>query len=200
MLAVSAALAAWIYWVVDEAFWSARREHLLLYAGFPTDSVASWFLVLTFLAGAAALLLLVPALIGRIQRKAPRRVIGWAAAVMAAAAAPYLGAVFVVACIGSAGIGDTVKVVGADGQSVLITQDGFDGDAVDIYTERDALHYKRVRDAAELSGWPRVKDRNCRLDTVHDGLQLTCGDKVLMVEPETGRITTLPEAVRHPAG
>jgi hypothetical protein len=68
-----------------------------------------------------------------------------------------------------------VKVTAADGRSVLITQDGFDGDSVDIYTEHDQVHYKRARSAPEISGWPRVKDQNCRLEAVGGELQLICG-------------------------
>jgi hypothetical protein len=64
---------------------------------------------------------------------------------------------------------------------VLITQDGFDGDSVDIYTEQDEHHYKRVRSAPEISGWPRVKDQNCRLDTAGDQLRVTCGTKTLVL-------------------
>ncbi|GAA3287565.1 hypothetical protein GCM10017708_05140 [Arthrobacter citreus] len=43
----------------------------------------------------------------------------------------------------------------------MVTQDGFDGDGVDIYTEHGKIHYVRNRDANELGGFPRVKDRNC---------------------------------------
>jgi hypothetical protein len=48
-------------------------------------------------------------------------------------------------------IGDDVKVVAADGQSVLISQDGFDGDSVDIYTGHDEFHYKWARRANEIA-------------------------------------------------
>ena len=51
-----------------------------------------------------------------------------------------------------------MKVVALDGQSVLITQDDFDGDVVNIFTEHDDFTYKFGREAPELTGWPRVKD------------------------------------------
>ncbi len=99
----------------------------------------------------------------------------------AAAAVPYVGIVFVLAYLGAFGIGDTVKVVATDGQSVLVTQDGFDGDSVDIYSPHDELHYKWVRSAPEISGWPRVKDRDCHLESLDKELQLTCGATALVV-------------------
>lgn len=55
--------------------------------------------------------------------------------------------------------------------------------SVVIYTQHDEYHYKRVHDAPEISRWPRFKDQNCRLAT-RDELQLTCGDKTLLVSPD----------------
>jgi hypothetical protein len=52
----------------------------------------------------------------------------------------------------AAGSGDYVKVVAPDGQSVLVTQDDFDGDAVHIYPQHDDFTYKFVSPAPELSG------------------------------------------------
>jgi hypothetical protein len=184
-LIVAAVLCAWADHVISEAYWAAARKGLLLYMGIPADSIASWFLIVALLSGAVGLFLLLPALIGRIPRKVPRHIIGWTTVAVATAAVPYVGLMFIFAGLGAFGIGDTVKITATDGQSVLVTQDGFDGDSVDIYTEHDELHYKRVRDASEISGWPRVKDQNCRLGTAEgDKLRLLCGDKTLMVVPE----------------
>ncbi|MET3172823.1 UNVERIFIED_ORG: hypothetical protein ABIB52_000651 [Arthrobacter sp. UYCu721] len=178
---IVAALCAWADHAINEAYWAAAREGLLLYIGIPADSIASWFRIAALLAGATGLFLLVPALIGRIARKIPRRIIGWTTAAAVTAAVPYFGLMFLFAYFGAFGIGDTVKITAADGPSVLITQDGFDGDSVDIYTEHDELHYKRVRSAPEISGWPRVKDQNCRLNTAGGALRLTCGATTLVV-------------------
>lgn len=183
-LLVSAALCAWAYHAIYEAYRAAARERLLLYIGIPGDSIASWFLVMALLSGAVGLSLLLTALIGRIPKKIPRRTVGWITGMAAAAAAPYVSLMFLFAALGAFGIGDTVKITAADGRAVLVTQDGFDGDSVDIYTEHDELHYKRVRNAPEISGWPRVKDQNCRLDTSGGELQLLCGDQTLVVVPE----------------
>lgn len=176
---VAAALLGWAGHAINEAYWAAAREDLLLYIGIPADSIASWLRIVALLAGATGLIVLLPALIGRIARKVPRRIIGWTTGGAAAAAVPYVGLIFIFAFLGALGIGDTIKVTAMDGQSVLITQDGFDGDSVDIYIEHDELHYKRARSAPEISGWPRVKDQGCRLDTAGDELQVTCGAKRL---------------------
>lgn len=184
-LIVAAVLCAWAGHEISEAYWAAARKGLLLYMGIPAHSIASWFLIVALLSGAVGLFLLLPALIGRIPRKVPRRIIGWTTVAVSTAAVPYVGLMFIFAGLGAFGIGDTVKITAMDGQSVLVMQDGFDGGSVGIYTEHDELHYKRVRDAPEISGWPRVKDQNCRLGTAAgDKLRLMCGDKTLMVVPE----------------
>lgn len=153
-LLVVAALCSWAYHAIYSAYRAAAREKLLLCIGIPGHSIASWFLVVAFLSGAVGLSLLLPALIGRIPKKIPRRIVGWTTGVAATAAVPYLGLLFLFAALGAFGIGDTVKIVAADGTSVLVFQDGFDGDTVIIYTQHDEYHYKRVGDAPEISGWP----------------------------------------------
>ncbi|MDR6508628.1 hypothetical protein [Arthrobacter oryzae] len=180
-LVTVAALAAWADHAIDAAYWAAAREDLLLYAGIPGDSIASWFRIIALLSAAVGLFLMLPALISRVPGRIPRRIIGWTTAVAAVTAVPYLGIILVFAYLGAFGIGDTVKVVAANGQSVLITQDGFDGDSVSIYTEHDELHYRRLRGATEISGWPRVKDQDCLLDASGADLVLTCGAITLVV-------------------
>ena len=65
----------------------------------------------------------------------------------------------------------------------MVTQDGFDGDGMDIYTEHGKFHYVRNRDANELGGFPRVKDRNCELAAAEDTLLFTCGTQTVTVVP-----------------
>ena len=62
-----AALAAWADHAIDAAYWAAAREDLLLYAGIPGDSIASWLRIIALLSGAVGLFLMLPAL------KPPRR-------------------------------------------------------------------------------------------------------------------------------
>lgn len=182
VLLTGAALAATSFCILDEAYWAARREHQLLFVGTPLDSLAAGLLVVAVPVGTAGLLLLLPILIGRMRRRPVRRLAGWATAVGAAAAAPCLGVVFAFAVLGATGIGDTVRLEAADGRSVLVTQDGFDGDVVDIYTEYGSFRYKWARSAPELSGWPRVTDQACRLDAGEPGLRLVCGDKTMGID------------------
>lgn len=183
-LIVAAAVCAWVDTRIDEAYWAAARAGMVLYAGIPAHSIAAWFRIAALIAGGTGLLFLLPALIGRIPGKVSRRIIGWTTAAAAAAASPSIAFILLFTYLSAFGIGDIVKFTAADGQSVLVTQDGFDGDSVDIYTKHDEFHYKRARSAPEIAGWPRVKDQNCRLNTFGDGLRLICGDKTLVVDPE----------------
>jgi hypothetical protein len=50
-----AALAGCANRAIDEAYWAAAREDLLLYIGIPGDSIAAWFLIGGLLSGAVAL-------------------------------------------------------------------------------------------------------------------------------------------------
>lgn len=179
-----AALAGFGSHAANEVVREAVGRHLVIYIGVPGSSIVYSLLVLVFLAGAAGTLLLVPSLISRIPRKWLRRTVGWTLALAAAAAAPFLGLTFFFAVLLATGSGDYVKVVAPDGQSVLVTQDDFDGDVVHVYTHHDDFTYKFDRPAPELSGWPRVEDQGCRLDTVGEELQLICGAHVLSLNPE----------------
>ncbi|CAN7222170.1 hypothetical protein [Arthrobacter sp. LjRoot14] len=183
-LIVTAALCTWADLAISEAYGAAARKDLFLYVGIPADSVASWFLIMALLSGAVGLSLLLPAMTGRITKRAPRRIIGWTIVTAAAAAVPCVGLIFIFTALGAFGIGDTVKVTAADGQSVLIKQDGFDGDSVVVYTEHDEFHYKRANSAPELSGWPRIKDQDCQLESAANVLQLRCGVRTVTIHSE----------------
>ncbi|ACL40083.1 hypothetical protein Achl_2115 [Pseudarthrobacter chlorophenolicus A6] len=161
---------------------AAAGQGLLLYIGVRASNVVYGLMIVASLVAAAGLILVVPSLIGRIPRKVLRRTVGWTTGLAAAAALPFLGIVLIFAILGAVGIGDDVKVAAADGQSVLLVQDGFDGDAVDIYTPHDSLHYKWSRRADELGGWPRVKDQDCQLHSDATGLHLTCGAQTVTID------------------
>ncbi|QDG68112.1 hypothetical protein NIBR502772_19585 [Pseudarthrobacter sp. NIBRBAC000502772] len=92
----------------------------------------------------------------------------------AAAAVPYLALFLFFAVLTAAMASDYVKVEAPGGPWVLITQDPFDGDSVDIYTRHDDTHFRWSRSAPELAGWPRVEDQNCSLGAIGDELPLTC--------------------------
>lgn len=176
-----AAFAMWANHATKEADLAASRDGLLLYAGIPGHSIAAWFLIVALLGGTAGPVLLIPALIAKIPRKLPRRIIGWTSLVAAAAAVPYVGILSILAYTGVYGMGDSLRIVAPDGQSVIVTQDDFDGDSVDIYIPNDDFHYKWVRSAPEISGWPRVEDQDCHLDSADGVLRLTCGSKTVVI-------------------
>ncbi|WP_426763042.1 hypothetical protein ACP3TD_11515 [Pseudarthrobacter sp. 1G09] len=137
---------------------AAADQDLFLYIGVRASNVVYGLMILASFVAAAGLIFLVPSLIGRIPKRGLRRSVGWATGLAAAAALPFFAVLLIFASIGGIGTSDIVKVEGGDGESVLLVQDGFDGDTVDIYTQHDDLHYRWARRAGELGGWPRVKD------------------------------------------
>lgn len=179
----TASVAAGCSLALDLADRAAANQGLVLYVGARASNLVYGLMILTSFIAAAGRAILIPALIGRIPRKALRRAVGWMAGLAVAAAAPYLDIILIFAFLGAVGIGDDARITAGDGSSVLISQDGFDGDRVVIYVQQDDYHYKRVRDAPEIAGWPRVKDRICRLET-GEATTLICGDVALTVAPQ----------------
>lgn len=184
-LTSSAALAFWwatVVWAAPSAD-VAGRPILFFFLGVSKDSVTGSVQIMSLIGGAVGLLLLVPALIRRIRRRWLRQTSGWIACAGAALALPCLALVFLLALLSTIGFGDYVEFHAADGQSVLVTQDGFDGDIVWIYTEYDDFQYVQNRQATELSGLPRVKNRDCQLAAVEPRLVLSCGTETATIDP-----------------
>lgn len=162
------------------ALWDASQRsdgrRLSFYIGMTEDAIFYWPLVTSCLVGIAGLVLLLWALISRIGQKWLRLGIGWVAVLAGAAVSPYLTLFMSLATMNALGFSDHVRVTADDGRSVLIIQDGFDGGGVEIYTQQDNFHYAWNRSAPEISGWPRIKDRNCQLSG-EPALVVTCGEK-----------------------
>lgn len=180
-LALAAALIGWGAESLAGAAAAAAGQSLILFVAVPVASVGAWLRVLALLVGAAGLVLLVPALLRRIRRRKLRLATAWTTGLAAAAAVPYLALFLFFAILAAAMASAYVKVDAPGGQSVLITQDHFDGDSVDIYTRHDDTHYRRNRSAPELAGWPRVEDQNCSLVAVGDELQLSCSSGTVVI-------------------
>jgi len=180
-LIVAAALIGWSGESLAGVAAAAAGEKLIFFVAVPVASVGAWFRVLALLVVAAGLIFLVPALLRRIRRRKLRYAAAWTTGLAAAAAVPYLALFLFFAILTAAIASDYVRVDASGGQSVLITQDHFDGHSVDIYTRHDDTHYRRNRSAPELAGWPRVKDQNCRLAAVGDELQLTCSSGTVVI-------------------
>lgn len=160
---------------------SAGRQVVFFYQGVSGSAITGWIQLVSLLGGTVGSILVASGLIGRIRQRGLRRGLGWVACAAAILAAPYLAVVVLFAYLGAVGIGDDVELTTADGQSVLVTQDGFDGDVVEIYTKYDQFHYVMNRRADELAGFPRVKDRDCHLVALDGRLRLTCGaDSVII--------------------
>lgn len=180
-LALAAALIGWGGGSLAGAAAAAAGQSLILFVAVPVASVGAWLRVLALLVGAAGLILLVPALLRRIRRRKLRLATAWTTGLAAAGAVPYLALFLFFAILAAAMASAYVKVDAPGGQSVLITQDHFDGDSVDIYTRHDDTHYRRNRSAPELAGWPRVEDQNCSLVAVGDELQLSCSSGTVVI-------------------
>lgn len=159
------------------------RQVIFFYRGVSGSAITGWTQLLSLLGGAVGSFLLASALIGRIRQRWLRRSVGWTACAGFILAAPYLAAVVLVAYFGAAGIGDNVESAAPTGQSLLVTQDGFDGDVVVIFTKYDEFHYVRHGSADELAGFPRVKDRDCQLLATDTRLRLTCGADSVTINP-----------------
>lgn len=159
------------------------RQLVFFYRGVSGSAITGWIQLFSLLGGAAGAFLLASALIGRIRQRWVRRSVGWTACGGSILAAPYLAAVVLAAYVGAAGIGDNVELGAVTGQWVLVTQDGFDGDVVEIFTKYDEFHYVRHGSADELAGFPRVKDRDCQLLAADTRLRLTCGADSVTINP-----------------
>ncbi|WP_341392878.1 hypothetical protein [Arthrobacter sp. G119Y2] len=159
------------------------KRVLLHFFGLSKDQICGWIILLSFLGGTVGLALLAYGLIGRIRKSRLRQTVGWITYAGAALASPLVVLVSILIFLIAAGIEDQTRFEAATGQSVVVTQDAFDGDVVDIYTEHGGFHYVWNRSADELAGFPRVKDRNCELAAADKVLLLSCGAETVTVVP-----------------
>jgi hypothetical protein len=183
-LVAAAALIGWCGTSMESAATAEQSQHVILYVVVPVANIGAGLVFLALLTAVAGLIFLVPALFRRIQLRKLRLAAGWITGLAAAAATPYLALLLFFTFLNAAMSADHMRLEATGGQSVLVTQDPFDGDIVDIYTRQDNVRYRWIRSAPELAGWPRVKDQDCRLEADGDELQLACGAKVLSLRPE----------------
>lgn len=185
-LLAGSALAYWTgYTTLTGRNVDASGRHMIFhFFGLSREMISGGVVILSLAAGAVGLVLLARGLIGRIRTAWIRQAAGWttAAAGLLALPAPAMMAFIVLSSVGLAG--DQVRVEADDGRSVVLTQDGFDGDRVDVYTRQGPFTYVRTGPADGLSSFPRVKDRDCALDSADEGsLLLTCGTETVAISP-----------------
>lgn len=161
----------------------AGRHVLLHFFGLSRDNICGWIILLSMLGGCLGLAQLAYGLIGRIPKAWIRHTTGWATFAVAVVASPFVLLTALVVFLIAAGIGDQTRFEAPNGESIVVTQDGFDGDSVSVYTEHGRFHYVWNRQAGELSGFPRVKDRDCDLIAAEEKLLLTCGADTVTVVP-----------------
>ena len=162
---------------------AAGRQVLLHFFGLSRENICGWIILLSMLVGSVGLAQLAYGLIGRIPKPWIRTAAGWTTFAAAVAASPFVLLTALVIFLLAAGIGDQTRFEAPNGQSIVVTQDGFDGDSVSIYTQHGRFHYVWNRQADELGGFPRVKDRNCELSAAENALLFTCGTETVTVVP-----------------
>lgn len=158
------------------------RRLVFYFHGVTGISITGWTEMISIIAGVIGALMLVPSLIQRIHLEWLRVSVICLAIAAALPATAFLAVMFL---LGFMLTGDNhhTRFEAADGRSVLVVQGWFDADGVDIYTKHDDTHYVYNRDAHILSGFPRVEDRNCRLDAAEEMLLLACGPDIVAISP-----------------
>jgi hypothetical protein len=173
LLIFAAAIYGWVTFYFSAYSLAPDGQRLIFFWGIPGDSIVGLTYLVGGLGGFSGLLLLLPSLIRRVPLRWLRVTTGWASAVAAVAAAPFVGLLMLYSLMLCSGT--TVHEVAPDGRSIIVTQDQFDGDGVGIYTEFDAFHYRWYREAPELSGPRTISSEDCRLESSGEALVLRCG-------------------------
>jgi hypothetical protein len=182
LLIFAAALYGWVTFFFSAHPLAADGQRLIFFWGIDGDAVVGLTDVVGGLVGCAGLLLPLPSLIRRVHPRWLRVTTGWAAAVAAVAAVPFVGMFLLVGVILS--FGTSVREVAPDGRSIVVSQDQFDGDVVHIYTEFDAFHYRWYREAPELSGPRTITSESCRLESSGEAIVLSCGAGAVTIHPD----------------
>ncbi len=180
-------VAAVIYWWGTEVWEqpgsdAAGRRLVFHFHGITESSVTGWAVVLSVITGVIGAFLLVPSLIGRIRRGWLRISVICLSAAVALPAAAYLALLFIFAFVLTDNSHHT-RFEAADGRSVLLVESTFDADSVSIYTRYDDFQYAYNQAGADLTGFPRVRDRNCHLEAKEELLLLTCGLDTVTIAP-----------------
>ncbi|MFT4109990.1 hypothetical protein [Propionicimonas sp.] len=134
-----------------------------------------WWAVLALFAAAAATLvgvwLLVSVILAEIARpllRAPVRVLG---ALVWTAGAAFLAIVCYIGLLGVGIEGNQTFLTAEDGTTLMITQDGFDGDMVDFYDPGPGWTWLRRHGIARVD----PHDGPCTLTTTVSTLTVACG-------------------------
>ena len=132
-------------------------------------------------AAVTALSLLIPPLVRRVRTIWARRIVA-SSVVLAAAAAGLMWLLLLGILLLSAGARDYLTVRSADGQTVIVSQDNFDGDLVSLWVPHSTFFYQPTNGGNELSGSEAVMQGDCELDRSGNNLLLTCGTTLLPIQ------------------
>jgi hypothetical protein len=144
-----------------------------------------WISLVLFLLGGpvavTALSLLIPPLVRRVRTIWARRILA-SSVVLAAVAASLVWLLLLVILFLSAGARDYLTVRSAEGQTVIVSQDNFDGDMVSIWVPHSTFFYRPSDAGRELSGSEAVMQGDCELDSSGNDLLLTCGSTLVPIQ------------------
>ncbi len=173
------AVGGWLLflWLRGLSYVLSRRPYVdVIYFGMGHTS--TWWSVMCLLLGSGAAVLaaglLLRLVLGAVRNPVVRIVVGalGAAACIAAGFYLWLICLFHVLAVGLEG--SQTFVTADDGTTLMITQDGFDGDSVAFYRPRNGVEWIRLSERATLD--PR--EGPCTVDAIGSSkLILTCGEQ-----------------------
>lgn len=145
-----------------------------------------WISFVLFLLGGpvavTALALLIPPRVRRLRAIWARRILA-SSVVLAAVAAGLVWLLLLGVLFLSAGARDYLTVRSAEGQTVIVSQDNFDGDLVSLWVPHSTFFfYQPTNGGNELSGSEAVMQGDCELDSSGNNLLLTCGTTLLPIQ------------------
>lgn len=175
------------WWAAEgwENWGPASDEGVLVFyfLGLSQESARGWLFIASAVAAPVALLFLVPPLVGRVRRRVLRLAVGWMAALAVLLALAVFVLTFIFGFAFAVGITDYVHFRSEDGTSLLVSQDGFDGDSVGFYTKYDTFHYVGASAVNSPSDMGRIANLDCQLTRSAELLHLTCGSDVVEIDP-----------------
>jgi hypothetical protein len=144
-----------------------------------------WISFVLFLLGGpvavTALSLLIPPLLRRVRTIWARRILA-SSVVLAAIAAGLVWLLLLGVLFLSAGARDYLTVRSAEGQTVIVSQDNFDGDMVSLWVPHSTFFYRPTDAGDELSGSEAVMQGDCALESSGNNLLLTCGSTLVPIQ------------------
>lgn len=173
------AVGGWLLflWLRGLPYVLSRRPYVdVIYFGMGHTS--TWWSVMCLLLGSGAAVLAaglaLRLMLGAVRNRAVRILVGVVGGVAFIAAGLYLGLICFFQLLGAGLEGSQTLVAADDGTTLMITQDGFDGDSVAFYRPGNGVEWIRLPERATLD--PR--EGPCTIDVIGSSTSvLTCGEQ-----------------------